>query len=94
LLFDFLQLISNIARQLSLDNSWNFLLKVFEFASNRLTVRSGFDSNFRNRPNLSISILEIDSKLDSISIILKSTWFDLTRFSISKLEIELNCQEC
>jgi hypothetical protein len=59
----------------------------------RLIVESSFDFNFRNRLDSTISILRIDSKFNSISIILKSTRFDSTRFSISILEIESNCQK-
>ncbi len=59
----------------------------------RLIVRSDFGSNFRNQLGLSISILEINSKFNSISIILKLTRFDSSRFSISILEIRSNCQE-
>jgi hypothetical protein len=64
----------------------NFLCRLIT----RLIVGLSFDSNFRNRPNLTILTLEIDLKLDSISIILKSIQLDLTRFSISILEIESN----
>jgi len=60
---------------------------------NRLIVESNFDSNFWNRLDSTIPILEIDLKLDSISIIFKSNQLDSTRFSISILEIESNCQE-
>jgi len=59
----------------------------------RLTVESGFGSNFWNRPDPTISILETDSKPKSISNILKSNRFNSIRFSISILEIESNCQE-
>jgi len=63
------------------------------FILSRLTVESGFDSNFRNRLDSTISTLEIDSKLDSILIIIKLLRFDSTRFSISILEIESNRQK-
>jgi len=59
----------------------------------RLIVGSSFGSNYWNRLNSTISILEIDSKLDSIRANLKSTRFDSSQYSISILEIESNCQE-
>ncbi len=58
-----------------------------------MAVGSGFGSNFRNRPDSTILTLEIDSKLESIFIILKSTRFDSNRYLILILEIESNCQE-
>ncbi len=61
-------------------------------ATNRLIVRSGFGSNFRNRPDSTISTLGIDSKPESISIILESTRLDSSRYSIPILGIESNCQ--
>jgi len=60
---------------------------------NRLIVGSGFGSNYWNRFNSTISTLEIDSKFFSIRANLKSTRFDSSRYSISILEIESNCQE-
>jgi len=39
------------------------------------------------------STLEIKLKIDSISTILKSTQIELSRFSILKIKIKLNCQE-
>ncbi len=60
----------------------------------RLTIRSSFDSNFRNRLDLTILTLGIDLKSNSISIILESIRLDSTRFSISILGIESNRQEC
>ncbi len=70
-------------------------IKSLKYCSLEITliVRSNFDYNFRNQLDLSISILEIDSKFNSISIILKLTRFDSSRFSISILEIKSNCQE-
>jgi len=59
----------------------------------RLIVGSDFDSNFRNRLDSSISILEIDSKFNSISTFLKSNRIESSRFSILKTRIELNHQE-
>jgi len=59
----------------------------------RLIVESNFDSNFRNRLDSSISTLEIDLKFNSISTFLKSNQIESSRFSISKIEIESNCQE-
>ncbi len=59
----------------------------------RLIIGSDFDFNFWNRPNLSISTLEIHLKSDSISIILELNRLDPTQFSIPTLEIESNCQE-
>ncbi len=59
----------------------------------RLIVGSSFDSNFRNRLDLTISTLEIDLKLNLISIILELTRLDSTRFLILILGIESNCQE-
>ncbi len=58
---------------------------------NRLNVKLGFGPNFRNRSDLTILNLGIDPKFKLISIVLKSTQFDSTRFSISILEIESNC---
>ncbi len=59
----------------------------------RLIIGSDFDFNFWNRPDLSISTLGIDSKSDSISIILELNQLDSTQFSITTLEIESNRQE-
>jgi len=59
----------------------------------RLTVESSFGFKYWNRPDPSILTLGIDSKLNSIPIILKSNQFDSTQFSISTFEIESNCQE-
>ena len=65
-------------------------LRAFEF---RLTVGSDFDSKYWNRLDPSISTLEIDLKSESISNILNTNRHNSTRFSISILEIESNCQE-
>ncbi len=59
----------------------------------RLTVGSGFGSNYWNRPDSTIPTLEIESKFESISIFLESIRSDPSRFSVSILEIESNCQE-
>ncbi len=59
----------------------------------RLIVGSGFGSNFWNRLDSTISILEIDSKFNSIPIILEPNRLDSTRFSIPTLGIESNRQE-
>jgi len=59
----------------------------------RLTVGLGFDSNFWNRPDPTIPILEIDPKLESIPNILEPNRLDSTRFSVPILGIELNRQE-
>ncbi len=56
-------------------------------ASSRLIVRLDFDSNFRNRLNPTILTLGINSKLESISIILKSNRI------AKKSKITLLCQE-
>jgi len=56
------------------------------FVTIRLIVGSDFGFNFRNRFDLSISILEIDSKSDSISIFLKSNRI------VKKSKIILFCQ--
>ncbi len=61
--------------------------------TSRLIVKSSFDFNYWNRFDPTISTLEIDSKFESISIILKSIRFDSSRYSIPILEIESNCQE-
>jgi hypothetical protein len=60
---------------------------------NRLTVGSGFDSNFWNRPDPSIPTIGIDSKPDSVRANLESTRLDSSRFSIPILGIESNRQE-
>jgi len=59
----------------------------------RLIVGSGFGSNYRNRPDSTISTLGIDPKPKSISIILESIQLDPSRYSIPILGIESNCQE-
>ncbi len=58
----------------------------------RLIVGSGFGSNYWNRPDPTISTLGIDPKPKSIPIILESTRPDSSRYSISILGIESNCQ--
>jgi len=63
------------------------------FALIRLTVGSDFGSNYWNRPDPTVSILEIDSKPELVCANLKSIRLDSSRFSISILEIESNCQE-
>jgi len=59
----------------------------------RLIVGSDFDFNYWNRFDPTILTLEINLKPKSISIILKSIWFNSSRYSISILGIESNCQE-
>ena len=75
----------------SLDFNLTLLFKNKLLDKNRLTVESGFGSNYWNRLDSTISILEIDSKPKSIYIILKSIRFDSSRYSIPILEIESNC---
>jgi len=70
----------------------SFLLD-FLLARYRLIVGSDFDFNFWNRLDLTILTLGIDSKSNSISIILELNRLDSTRFSIPILGIELSCQE-
>jgi len=59
----------------------------------RLTVGSGFGSNFGNRPDPTVPTLGIDPKPESVPTILEPTRPDPTRFSIPKLGIDPNCQE-
>ena len=58
----------------------------------RLTVGSGFDSNFSNRPDPTIPTLGTDPKPDSIPIILEPTRLDPSRYLVPILGIESNCQ--
>jgi len=58
----------------------------------RLTVGSGFGSNYWNRPDPTIPTLGIDPKPESIPIILEPTRPDPSRYSILILGIESNCQ--
>jgi len=59
----------------------------------RLTVGSGFGSNFWNRPDPTVPTLGIDSKPKSVPNILDTNRYDPSRFSIPILEIESNRQE-
>jgi len=59
----------------------------------RLTIGSDFGSNYWNRPDSTISTLGIDLKFELIPIILRSIQLDSSRYSISILGIESNCQK-
>ncbi len=59
----------------------------------RLTVGSGFGSNFWNRIEPTVPTLGIEPKPDSIPIILESNRHNPTRFSVPILGIESNRQE-
>jgi len=60
------------------------------YVINKLIFESSFDFNFKNRLDSSISIIEIDSKLDSNRANLKSTRYDSSQISSLIFKIESN----
>ena len=67
-------------------------MQTFYLNITRLAVGSGFDSNFRNRPDPTVPTLGIDPKPESIPIILEPIRSDPSRYSVLTLGIESNCQ--
>jgi len=77
-----------VIKKVFLKHFKTFILIIF-----RLIVGLDFDSNYWNQFDSTIPTLEIDSKLNLVRANLKSIQFNSSRYSISILEIESNCQE-